>query len=207
MMPTRRIAVLTTAVLSVTHRSPATTSAGPRAAAVNQRLRARTPTASVARRPTKRHAAPPTKPRAAGPPMTPPRPRRRAMPRTPPALGAHDAARHGALRLRSVRPARRRPRDPRRQGPDSPGESGVMIRVAGHTDERGSDEYNLALGQRRAAAVKAYLVQHGIAGTRDRNGQLRGGASHRAGIRRRRVRRRTAAPSSRSPRAADAAKP
>jgi peptidoglycan-associated lipoprotein len=41
--------------------------------------------------------------------------------------------------------------------------SGVMIRVAGHTDERGSDEYNLALGQRRAAAVKAYLVQRGIA--------------------------------------------
>ncbi len=40
--------------------------------------------------------------------------------------------------------------------------SGVMIRIAGHTDERGSDEYNLALGQRRAAAVKAYLVQHGI---------------------------------------------
>ena len=40
--------------------------------------------------------------------------------------------------------------------------SGVMIQVAGHTDERGSDEYNLALGQRRAAAVKAYLVQRGI---------------------------------------------
>ena len=39
----------------------------------------------------------------------------------------------------------------------------VMIRVAGHTDERGSDEYNLALGQRRASSVKAYLVQHGIA--------------------------------------------
>jgi peptidoglycan-associated lipoprotein len=44
--------------------------------------------------------------------------------------------------------------------------TGVMIRVAGHTDERGSDEYNLALGQRRAAAVKAYLVQRGIPETR-----------------------------------------
>jgi peptidoglycan-associated lipoprotein len=44
--------------------------------------------------------------------------------------------------------------------------TGVTIRVAGHTDERGSDEYNLALGQRRAAAVKAYLVQHGIPETR-----------------------------------------
>jgi peptidoglycan-associated lipoprotein len=42
----------------------------------------------------------------------------------------------------------------------------VMIRVAGHTDERGSDEYNLALGQRRASSVKAYLVQHGIAEAR-----------------------------------------
>jgi peptidoglycan-associated lipoprotein len=41
--------------------------------------------------------------------------------------------------------------------------SGVKIRVAGHTDERGSDEYNLALGQRRAAAAKRYLTQHGVA--------------------------------------------
>jgi peptidoglycan-associated lipoprotein len=44
--------------------------------------------------------------------------------------------------------------------------TGVMIRVSGHADERGSDEYNLALGQRRAAAAKAYLVQHGIADSR-----------------------------------------
>jgi len=42
----------------------------------------------------------------------------------------------------------------------------VVIRVSGHTDERGSDEYNLALGQRRAGAVKAYLVQHGIPDSR-----------------------------------------
>lgn len=42
----------------------------------------------------------------------------------------------------------------------------VMVRIAGHTDERGSDEYNLALGQRRAAAVKAYLTQHGLPETR-----------------------------------------
>jgi peptidoglycan-associated lipoprotein len=40
--------------------------------------------------------------------------------------------------------------------------SGVMIRIAGNTDDRGSDEYNLALGQRRAATAKAYLVQRGI---------------------------------------------
>ncbi len=44
--------------------------------------------------------------------------------------------------------------------------SAVTIRISGHTDERGSDEYNLALGQRRAAAVKAYLVQHGVSDSR-----------------------------------------
>lgn len=39
----------------------------------------------------------------------------------------------------------------------------MRIRIAGHTDNRGSDEYNLALGQRRAAEVKRYLVTRGIA--------------------------------------------
>ena len=43
---------------------------------------------------------------------------------------------------------------------------GLRLRIAGHTDERGSDEYNLALGQRRAAAAKRYLTQHGIAENR-----------------------------------------
>ena len=38
----------------------------------------------------------------------------------------------------------------------------VTIRIAGHCDERGSDEYNLALGNRRAMAAKQYLVSHGI---------------------------------------------
>jgi peptidoglycan-associated lipoprotein len=38
----------------------------------------------------------------------------------------------------------------------------LKIRVAGHCDERGSDEYNLALGNRRAQAAKQYLVSHGI---------------------------------------------
>jgi peptidoglycan-associated lipoprotein len=40
--------------------------------------------------------------------------------------------------------------------------AGVKIRIAGHTDNRGSDEYNLALGQRRAAAAKRYLTDRGI---------------------------------------------
>jgi peptidoglycan-associated lipoprotein len=38
----------------------------------------------------------------------------------------------------------------------------VNIRVAGHTDERGSTEYNVALGQRRAASAKRYLTERGI---------------------------------------------
>jgi peptidoglycan-associated lipoprotein len=42
----------------------------------------------------------------------------------------------------------------------------VRIRIAGHADERGSDEYNIALGQRRAAAAKSYLVSNGIAADR-----------------------------------------
>lgn len=44
--------------------------------------------------------------------------------------------------------------------------SGLTLRIAGHADERGSDEYNLALGQRRAAAAKRYLTQRGIADNR-----------------------------------------
>lgn len=40
------------------------------------------------------------------------------------------------------------------------------IQVEGHTDERGSVEYNLALGDRRAKAVRKYLVDSGIDGKR-----------------------------------------
>ena len=39
---------------------------------------------------------------------------------------------------------------------------GLRVRISGHCDERGSDEYNLALGNRRANRAKEYLVQHGI---------------------------------------------
>ena len=38
----------------------------------------------------------------------------------------------------------------------------VRLRIAGHCDERGSDEYNLALGNRRAAAAKRYLAGKGV---------------------------------------------
>lgn len=43
---------------------------------------------------------------------------------------------------------------------------GVRVRIEGHCDQRGSTEYNLALGQRRAEAVRAYLVNLGIDGAR-----------------------------------------
>jgi len=46
------------------------------------------------------------------------------------------------------------------------GAPSMRIRVSGHTDDRGSDEYNIALGQRRAAAAKRYLAQRGIDGGR-----------------------------------------
>lgn len=42
----------------------------------------------------------------------------------------------------------------------------LAFKVTGHTDSRGSDEYNVALGQRRARAVRDYLVQRGIAASR-----------------------------------------
>ena len=42
----------------------------------------------------------------------------------------------------------------------------VKLQISGHADERGSDEYNLALGNRRAAAAKRYLENKGIDGSR-----------------------------------------
>jgi peptidoglycan-associated lipoprotein len=38
----------------------------------------------------------------------------------------------------------------------------IRIRIEGHCDERGSDEYNLALGMRRALAARDYLVRLGL---------------------------------------------
>jgi len=44
----------------------------------------------------------------------------------------------------------------------------VRVVIGGYCDERGSDEYNLALGQRRAESTKAALVQAGVAADRMR---------------------------------------
>jgi peptidoglycan-associated lipoprotein len=43
-----------------------------------------------------------------------------------------------------------------------------MVTVEGHADERGTAEYNLALGERRAVAVRTYLVSLGISPDRIR---------------------------------------
>ena len=39
---------------------------------------------------------------------------------------------------------------------------GARVQVAGHTDERGTREYNMSLGERRAAAVRSYLAGKGV---------------------------------------------
>ncbi len=44
--------------------------------------------------------------------------------------------------------------------------AGIKITVEGHADERGTAEYNLALGERRAKTVKNYLIGAGIAADR-----------------------------------------
>ena len=44
--------------------------------------------------------------------------------------------------------------------------SSVKITIEGHCDSRGTSEYNLALGERRANAVKSYLVSLGVAADR-----------------------------------------
>ena len=44
--------------------------------------------------------------------------------------------------------------------------SKLKFTIEGHADERGTREYNLALGERRANAAKDYLLTYGISGSR-----------------------------------------
>ena len=44
--------------------------------------------------------------------------------------------------------------------------SGVNLIIEGHADERGTREYNLALGARRANAVRDFLISEGVNGSR-----------------------------------------
>ncbi|RUM66410.1 MAG: peptidoglycan-associated lipoprotein [Sulfurospirillum sp.] len=42
----------------------------------------------------------------------------------------------------------------------------LRVRIDGHADERGTAEYNMALGEKRAKTVESYLVKYGIAQNR-----------------------------------------
>ncbi len=42
----------------------------------------------------------------------------------------------------------------------------ALVQIEGHCDERGTQEYNLALGERRALAVRDYLIRLGVSGDR-----------------------------------------
>jgi outer membrane protein OmpA-like peptidoglycan-associated protein len=42
----------------------------------------------------------------------------------------------------------------------------AMLLIAGHTDTVGSDDYNLRLSEKRAQAVREYLIEHGITSDR-----------------------------------------
>ncbi len=46
------------------------------------------------------------------------------------------------------------------------GNPGVAVVIEGHCDERGTPEYNLALGERRAESARAFLVDTGISSSR-----------------------------------------
>ena len=166
MTRTRRIAVLATAVLSVVaigachHRHPGSGAGPGDAGRRTERGQPRRAQADAARRAAAGCSASP-QPRTALPRRPP-----RAKPQPTPARCAATltAMVHFDYDQSELRPGDRAILDAK--VPILQANSGVMIRIAGHTDERGSDEYNLALGQRRAAAAKAYLVQHGIADAR-----------------------------------------
>ena len=64
----------------------------------------------------------------------------------------------------------------------------VAVRIEGNCDERGTREFNLALGARRAEFVKNYLTQHGVDAGRNHHHLLRQGAAHRHRQRRGRLR-------------------
>ena len=53
----------------------------------------------------------------------------------------------------------------------------MSLYLEGHADERGTREYNLALGFRRAQSVQEYLVARGVSGLRPKDPQLRQGAA------------------------------
>jgi peptidoglycan-associated lipoprotein len=127
-------------------------------------------------------AAPPPPPPAAPvppPPPPPPAAAPRAVP-TPPALTDEEVFRRKTLdQLNAERPLadvffdldmseiRADARGPLQANADWMKKwTGTQIMLEGHGDSRGSSEYNLALGSRRANSVKDYLVSLGVPTTR-----------------------------------------
>jgi len=49
---------------------------------------------------------------------------------------------------------------------DGPAGQSITVRIEGHTDEVGTDEYNMALGERRAQMVMQYLEGYGVPASR-----------------------------------------
>jgi peptidoglycan-associated lipoprotein len=110
---------------------------------------------------------PPEPPRAVAPPPEPPAVEApaRAAPSPSEFFAVPDLrAIHFAFDRSDIRPGDRAILDANaewlRAHPDH------LVLIEGHCDERGTAEYNLALGERRARATMDYLVTRGIAETR-----------------------------------------
>jgi peptidoglycan-associated lipoprotein len=117
----------------------------------------------------------------APPPPPPAPPVAAARPAAPPANAANDAARQREAALTQMRTTMAEmvffDYDRSDVRADARGildrkarilrdEPTVRIRIAGHADERGSTEYNLALSSRRAESVRSYLTAAGIQAAR-----------------------------------------
>jgi len=109
--------------------------------------------------PTAQQVAQPAPPPPA-PPAPPPKPVE-AVPTTPP---VQQASIYFAYDSSTISPEARATlqsfSDAVQKRPD------LHVRIEGNCDERGTGEYNLALGQRRADAAKKYLVNLGLAASR-----------------------------------------
>lgn len=138
-------------------------------------------TAAACKRPVPAPAPAPAPPPAAPPPPPPPPPKPMPPPPPPPAPLTEDQifAKKTVAELNAERPladvlfdldsatlrddgraAASRNADYLKRWPS------VRFTIEGHADSRGTAEYNLALGERRAAAVKEYLVSLGVAADR-----------------------------------------
>jgi peptidoglycan-associated lipoprotein len=115
-------------------------------------------------------AAPPPAPPPAAPPETPPPPPVSEAPTGPIPGSVQDFVIHAGDRVYfdlneyNLRPDARGILDAQagwlQRYPE------VRVRIEGNCDDRGTEEYNFALGARRATAVKDYLVSHGVSTAR-----------------------------------------